>query len=80
MDAIASSVLNDLPIRDIFPKLEGHMLETAVMDNHLFRLIKLVTRKYCKVPSYHLGMVYSKKKMGEKGRKKLSKAIHFKNQ
>ena len=42
-EAIATAVLGDLPLSDIFPELNEHMLETSVTDNHVFQLIKSVT-------------------------------------
>ena len=65
---------------NIFPELKDHMLETAVMDNHVFKLIKNVTRIYCKVRMHHLAKTYSTKETGEQIREKLTKVIHFKNQ
>ena len=79
-DAIAKSVLEDLPLDDIFPDLDEHMLETAVSDNHVFQLVKKVTKSYCKVRMYHYGREYTEKMTEEKVRKRLTKLIHFKNQ
>ena len=73
-------MLQDLPLDDIFPDLNDHMLETAVTDNHVFQLVKKVTKSYCKVRMYHLGRKYTEDMTGEIVRKKLTKLIHFKNQ
>ena len=64
----------------IFRELDDHMVETAVNDNHIFGLIKLIAKSYCKVRFYHLGKEYSKKLTGERVRKKLNKLILFKHQ
>ena len=47
--AIATSVLADISLRDIFPELNGHMLDTSVTDNHVFHLIKTINKNYCKI-------------------------------
>ena len=72
--------MEDLPMANIFPELNAHMMEMAVTDNHVFQLVKSVTKNYCKVRMYHLGREYSDKVTGEKVRRRLTKLIHFKNQ
>ena len=79
-DAIATSVLEDLPMEHIFSELNLHMMEMALTDNHVFQLVKTITKNYCKVRMYHLGRQYTDKVTGEKVRKKLTKLILFKNQ
>ena len=79
-DAIANCVLEELPMEQIFPDLDDHMKETAVLDNHVFQLIKDVSRHYCRVRMYHLGKEYSAKATGVKVRSKLSRLVVFKNQ
>ena len=73
-------MLEDLPLDNIFPELNLHMMEMAVTDNHVFQLIQNVTKNYCKVRLYNHGRSYTEKMTGEKVRKKLTKLIHFKNQ
>ena len=45
-DAIAVSVLNG---DATYKELDEHMLDTTVNDNHVFKLIKTVSKWYCKV-------------------------------
>ena len=54
-DAIAVSVLNGVNIKATFKELDEHMLDTTVNDNHVFKLIKTVSKCYCKVRLYQLG-------------------------
>ena len=77
---IASAVLHNLPMTDIFPELNLHMLETAVTDNHVFQKVKNVTKNYCKIRMYHLGREHNRKVKGENVRFKLNKLVLFKNQ
>ena len=56
------------------------MMEMAVTDNHVYQLVKSVTKNYCKVRMYHLGREYSDKVTGEKVRTKLTRLVIFKNQ
>ena len=79
-DAIAVSVLGYLGSSDIFTELQSHVLESAVDDNHIFQLIKIIVKCYCKVRFYHLGKETTDKIGGTKIRKKLSKLILFKSQ
>ena len=67
-------------MEQIFPELNSHMMETAVMDNHVFQLVKSVARNYSKVRMHHLGKEYSAKATGVKIRSKLSRLVVFKHQ
>ena len=78
--AIATAVLQDLPLDVIFRDLDDHMKDTAVTDNHVFQLIKLVSKNYCRVRFFHLGKQISADIVKIKVRNKLSKLILFKNQ
>ena len=73
MDANAISVLEDLPMRNLFPELNAHIMDLAVEDNHIFPLIKKVSKTYSKIRLYHLVKITSEKATGENVRKKLTK-------
>lgn len=79
-DAIATSVLHSINASQLFPDLDSHMFDSTVMDNHVFQLIKVVSKCYSKIRLYHLGKETSEKIVGEKIRKKLSKLVLFNNQ
>ena len=79
-DVIAVSVLGYLGTSDFSTDLQSHVLESAVDDNHIFQLIKIIVKCYCKVRFYHLGKETTDKIGGTKIRKLLSKLILFKNQ
>ena len=79
-DAIATSVLCETNLSTVFQELEDHMVDTAVNENHIFGLIKTITKSYCKIRLYHLGKEYSQSLTGERVRKKLSKLVLFKHQ
>ena len=53
-DAIATSVLGETNLTIISRQLDDHVVETAVNDNHIFWLVKLIAKSYCKVRFYHL--------------------------
>ena len=73
-------MLGETNLAAIFRDLDDHMVDTAVNDNHVFALVKLVVKGYCKVRFYHLGKEYSQQLTGDKVRKKLSKLVLFKHQ
>ena len=80
-DATAHSVLGVLGNANVFLDLNEHMLETSFSEeNHIFALIKTITKCYCKIRMYHIGKEASVKLTGQKIRKKLSKLILFENQ
>ena len=79
-DAIAASVFREAPVNEMFPELTSHMMELSIGDNHVFQLIKSVSKSYSKIKLYHIGKEYSDRVTGELVRKKFSKLIHFKNQ
>lgn len=79
-NAIATSVLSETNLSTVFWELEDHMVDTAVNENHIFGLIKTITKSYCKIRLYHLGKEYSQSLTGERVRKKLSKLVLFKHQ
>ena len=80
-DAIATVVLNNLGNSDIFSELNEHALESPVGEEyHIFSLIKIIAKCYCKIRFYHLGKQETAKVAGSKIRKKLSKLILFQGQ
>ena len=79
-DAIAVSVLGYLGSSDIFTELQSQVLESAVDDNHIFELIQIIVKRYCKVRFYHLGKEPTNRMGGTKIRKNLLKLILFKSQ
>ena len=79
-DAVAISVLAASNLSTIFKDLESHMLESAVGDNHVFSLIKIIAKCYCKVRLYHLGKEATINITGVNIRKKLNKLVLFKHQ
>ena len=79
-DAIAASVFRETPLHDIFPELTTHMMEMSVGDNHVYNLIKTVSKNYSKIKLYHLGRVLTDRLTGERVRKKFTKLVLFKNQ
>ena len=79
-DAIATSVLANINISQIFRELDEHMMDSAVNDNHTFHLVKMISKCYCKIRLYHLGKEFTAKMAGTVVRKKLSKLILFKHQ
>ena len=76
--AICSSILEDLP--RIFEDLNCHMVDTAVNDNHIFQLVKLVSSCYSKIRLYHLAKEHNRNNTEEKVRKKFNKLVLFKHQ
>ena len=80
-DAIATVALNNLGNSDIFSELNEHALESPVGEEyHIFSLIKVIAKYYCKIRFYHLGRQETDKLSGSKIRKKLSKLILFQGQ
>ena len=60
-------------MRNLFPELNAHIMDLAVEDNHIFPLIKKVSKTYSKIRLYHLVKITSEKATGENVRKKLTK-------
>ena len=79
-NAISSAVLRSVDYSKIFNEQTSHMFDSAITDNHLFSLTKLISENYAKVCFYHLGKEQTAKITGKKLRKQLTKLILFKNQ
>ena len=74
MNAMKTAVLSNLSMRNI-TELTGHMFETAVGDNHIFNLVKVITECYCTIRFHHLAK--EKNLSGKKIRKKMNKLVLF---
>ena len=80
-EALVLSVLKQVGDDDIFPELTEHMVEQTVTDNHLFLLIKSVSRSYIKIRMHHVAKEANEALLkNDKVRKKMSKLILFKHQ
>ena len=79
-DAVSSSVLESLNLSYTFKELQNHMFDCSLQDNHVFNLIKSISKCYCKIRLHHLGKQATEEISGTKIRKKLSKLVLFKYQ
>ena len=79
-DAIATSVLGAVNLQKVFFDLNEHMYDTAVEENHVFLLIKVITKCYCKVRLSHLAKEATVDICGDKIRKKFNKLVVFNHQ
>ncbi len=79
-DAISTSVLSKLNHSKVFTELNNHMFDTPVNENHIFSLIKLIVKCYCKVRLYHLGKEATARLHGKIVRETLSKLVLFNHQ
>ena len=80
LDIYNRMIYKSLNISTIFTELDDHMRECSFEDNHVFNLIKLVSRCYSKVRFHHLASTKSLELKGNNIRRRLSKLILFKNQ
>ena len=81
--AIATYVLGGLNLSSVFRELDDHMVDSAIGEDHVFALMKIIAKCYCKIRLYHLGKEVTQKSSGLKVRKKLdkiSKLVLFKHQ
>ncbi|CAL4085223.1 unnamed protein product, partial [Meganyctiphanes norvegica] len=73
-DAIATAVLTGLGHSSVFSELNDHALETPVGEEyHIFAMIKIIAKCYCRVRFYHLAKQETDKITGEKIRKRNNK-------
>lgn len=77
--ALARVVLEKTGDR-VFSCLDSHMLDTEPENNHVFALIKAITRAYVKVRMKHLVKQHNARITGRYIRKKMHKLVLFKNQ
>ncbi|KAK7476709.1 hypothetical protein BaRGS_00032046 [Batillaria attramentaria] len=78
-DIFAHSVLQQTATK-AFISLSDYMFDTEPDNNHVFQLIKAVTRAYCKICMHHLVKQYNTQITGRYIRKTMSKMILFKHQ
>ena len=63
-----------------FWELDNHMFESAVDENHVLGLIKVIAKCYCKARLYHLGKETTENLSGMKNRNKIGKLVLFYHQ
>ena len=73
-------MLGGINLSSVFRELDGHMTDSAVDENRVFVLIKIIAKCCCKIRLHHLGKETTQKFSGPKIRKKLGKLILIKNQ
>ena len=74
-------MLEDIEVNNTFVELHEHMRETGVTDNHVFLLIKSVTRNYLKIRMHQIAKEANQTRIkNERIRKKINKLVLFKNQ
>ena len=75
-------MLGEKNLPTIFRKRGDYIVNTAVNENHVFGLIKLDTKIYCKIRLYHSGKECTELLTGERVTKKFNKFrfMLFKNQ
>ena len=66
--------------KNIFSCLNIHMYDTGVKDNHVHKLIKLISQCYCTIRLYHVSKSVNEEAVGTKIREELSRLIVFKHQ
>ena len=79
-EGIAAAVLRTIDVKQVFTNLEDHMLDCIVTENHIFLLIKVVAKTYCKIRPYHLGKEKTQTISYDRIRHKFSKLILFNHQ
>ena len=58
-EAIAFAVLENTSDMDLFPDLKEHQFDSAVEENHILQLIKMIVAKYVCIRLYHLGKKFT---------------------
>ena len=80
-DAIATAVLTCLGNSEVFSELNEHSLEfPSDEEYHIFALIKVIVKCYCKVRFHRLALEETEKVRGQNIRSKLHRTILFSNQ
>ena len=79
-EAIVTAVLSGISQSKVFSELDSHMFDTPVSENHIFCLIKTVSKCYCKVRLHHLGKEVTTKVHEKNVRKTLTKLVLFNHQ
>ena len=75
------AVLEDIPLGKTFADLDEHMTETGVTDNHVYLLIKSLTRNYFKIRMHHLAKEANQTRIkNDNVRKWMNRLVVNKNQ
>ena len=72
--------LAELVGMDVFSNLLDHDLESEILNNHRFLLMKQVSSQYLLIRLYHQGKEFTRSLQGENVRSILSKTVLFKGQ
>ena len=74
------SILSGLATSEVFSELNEHSLQFPLDEEyHIFALIKMIVKCYCKVRFHRLAMEESVNAKGTNKRSRLHKAILFQN-
>ena len=76
-DAIAVSVLGSGNLSEVITELDNHTVDSAVDENHVFTLIKCISKSYSKIRFHHLGKETTASLQDRKIRKRLNKFVIF---
>ena len=79
-EGIAAAMLRTIDVKQVFTNLEDHMLDCIITENHIFLLIKVAAKIYCKIKLYHLGKEKTQTISSDRIRHKFSKLILFNHQ
>ena len=79
IDGICSSVLHDLA-GTVFNDIQSHMFDSDINDNHIYQLIKRISKKYSRMRMFHLGKEFKTRHLGKNIRNTLSRLIVNKHQ
>ncbi len=79
---IVVTILNHffLKSNQIFQQLSSHMTESSADQNHIFILVKLIVKSYCKIRLHHIAKQKTQQINKPNVRKVMTKMILFKNQ
>ena len=78
--AVLQNFLYSNTTKDIFSCLDNHMFDTVVEDNHVHKLIKLISQCYCNIRLHHMSKSVNEDAVGTKVRRELSRLIVLKHQ
>ncbi|KAL3190523.1 hypothetical protein MRX96_020037 [Rhipicephalus microplus] len=66
--------------RSWFEELEHHLLDCDPLDNHIYKLSKMIAQYYIKIRIHHITKETNRENCKERVRTLLSKIIIFSNQ
>lgn len=78
--AVLHNISKSITRHRIFDCLNTHMFDTSIDDNHIHKLIKLISQCYSIIRLHHLKKSITEEAIGTKVRKQLARLIVFKNQ